>query len=179
MEPHASHPSRSSSSSSCHSSSLNLSSSPHFCLLLKCQMKQHQMEASRSPAESNRRRAFPHGLCGRAAIAPVPNPASPPGSACSRMARRAPQTKPPGFKQKMTPEQLSRYKKRSDSGQFHCFCSSAFTGATQDLSCSPQEQNLGLLKYRALPTLQETGHIGGHGPDLWRYRKGLGRHPER
>lgn len=104
MEPHAGHPSR--SSSSCHSSSLNLSSSPHFCLLLKCQMKQHQMEAS------NRKRAFPHGLCGRAAIAPVPNPASPPGSACSRMARRAPQTKPPGFKQKMTPEQLSRYKKK-------------------------------------------------------------------
>jgi len=97
METHAGHPSCSSSSR--HSSSLNLSSSPHCCLLLKCQMKQHQMEASRSPAESNGRRAFPHGLCGRAAITPVANPASPPGSACSRTAHRAPQTKPPGFKQ--------------------------------------------------------------------------------
>ena len=116
MEPHAGHPSR--SSSSCHSSLLNLSSSPHFCLLLKCQMKQHQMEASRSPAESNGRRAFPHGLCGRAAIALVANPASPPSSACSRMARRAPQTKPPGFKQKMTPEQLSRCKKRQILASF-------------------------------------------------------------
>lgn len=78
----------------------------------------------------------------------------------------------------MTPEQLCSCEKRSDSGRFHLFCSSAFTGATQDLSCSPQEQDLGFLKHRALPTLQETGHTGRHTPDLWRYQKCLAGHPK-